>query len=78
LYCNDMSLLPTKRDTVLEMVAIRSSQKLELFSNLIGILLFVGIKRRSYNIDAHSKKKKRKYMSNGDIVRRIGVLPSIN
>jgi len=32
----------------------------------------------SFAGDAYSKKKKRKYMSNGDIIRRIRVLPSIN
>ena len=78
LYCNDMSLLPTKYNVVLEMVVMRSSQQLELFSNLIGMLSFIGIKRRCYDIDTHSKNKKRKYMSNGNIVRRIRVLPSIN
>ena len=78
LHCNGMSLLPTKWDVVPEMVAMISSQQLELSTKLISMLLFAGIKGRSFDVDAHSKKKKTKYMSNGVIIGRIIVLPSIN
>ena len=49
--------------------------QLSMLQLLIGASTGIGIKKRMLEVDDATKKKKRKFLSNGDIVKRIGPLP---
>ena len=71
----DLSLQPNFQLIPLQLLGIRTQDQLSMLQLLIGALTGIGIKKRMLEVDDATKKKKRKFLSNGDIVKRIGPLP---
>ena len=74
-YLPDMSLQPNFQIVPLQLIGIRTKNQLSLLQLLIGALTGIGIKKRMFEFDEGTNKKKRKFLSNGDLVKHIRPLP---
>ena len=74
-YLPDMSLQPSFQVIKLQLIGIRTQDQLSMLQLSIGALTGIGIKKRMFEVDQVTNKKKRKFLSNGDLVKRIGPLP---
>ena len=74
-YLPDLSLHPNFQIVPLQLIGIRTKDQLSMLQLLLGALTGIGIKKRMFEVDVGTKKKRRKFLSNGDLVKRIGPLP---
>ena len=74
-YLPDLSLHPNFQIVPLQLIGIQTKDQLSMLQLLLGALTGIGIKKRMFEVDVGTKKKRRKFLSNGDLVKRIGPLP---